>query len=283
MYDLKYINPCNHRITSEELKITNALDENNVIIPGVYIAKSEFNIVPIKAQTFIRSYNAEQSYFQDNSVSYISHLNYAYKTIPNTINYTEIPVAGLIKEIGITNYEFTGKKQITFGKVSDPCTDIDINPELVPANRYFIDYYIDPAECPLCFGTGYVQDIGYNTAGEIAKATGHTKLTQRVLKTLLTKLGTSPEDGQYGSSLNSFIGSNIDVALTISMQKAIYEAVQYVIELQNGLSLTPEETCMGIYSIDVNTDKILENKVVLTLIILDGNGEQVPCSVVLKV
>lgn len=283
MYDLKYINPCRHRITSEELKITNALDKDGIIIPGVYVAETEFNIVPIKAQTFIRSYNAEQRYFQDNSISYNTHLNYSYKPLPNTINYEVIPPAGLIATIGITNYEFSGKKQITFGKIDNPCTDIDIREELIPKNKYFIDYFVDPAECPLCFGTGYVQDIGYDDAGEILKASGHIKLAQRVLKTLLTKIGSSPEDAQYGSALNSFIGSNVDIALTISMQKVIYEAVQYVIELQNGLSLTPEETCTGIYSIDVNTEKLLESKVILTLIILDGNGEQVPCSVVLKV
>ena len=282
MQDIKYITKCTHRITSEELHIEPMRDSENNIISGVYFAETEFNIVPIKAQTFIRSYNAEQEYFNDSNVDYTKYLNYSYKTLPNTINYKNIPVAGLIAAIGITNYSFDGKKGIIFGTRDNP-SEIDINPEIIPANRYFIDYYVDPATCPLCSGKGYVQDIGYNDLGEIEKVDGHQKLIQRVLKTLLTKLGTSPEDANYGSQLSSFIGSNIDVALTISMQKVIYEAVQYLIQLQGGLSLTAEETCTGVYSIDVNTEKQQDGILDLTIVVLDGNGEKVSCSVVLSI
>lgn len=276
MEDLKYITKCKHRITSEELHLTPVKNDNDEVIS--YYAETEFNIVPIKAQTFIRSYNAEREYFNDNNISYTKYLNYAYKTLPNTVNYKNIPEAGLITAIGITNYSFEGKKGIVF----DP-SEIDINPDIIPANRYFIDYYVDPETCPLCFGSGYVQDIGYNDLGEIEKVDGHQKLVQRVLKTLLTKLGTSPEDANYGSQLSSFVGSNIDVALTISMQKVIYEAVQYLIQLQGGVSLTAEETCTGVYSIDVDTEKQQDGILNLTIVVLDGNGDKVNCSVVLRI
>ena len=282
MEDLKYITKCSHRITREELHIEPAKDSGGNVIPGVFYAETEFNIVPIKGQTFIRSYNVEQAYFNDKSVDYTKYLNYSYKTLPNTVNYKNIPVAGLIAAIGITNYTFEGKKGIIFGTTENP-SEIDINPNLIPANRYFIDYYVDPLTCPLCSGSGYVQDIGYNDLGEIEKVSGHQKLVQRVLKTLLTKLGTSPEDANYGSQLNSFIGSNIDIALTISMQKVIYEAVQYLIQLQGGLSLTAEETCTGVFSINVDTEKTADGLVSLEIVVLDGNGEKVSCSVVLHI
>lgn len=282
MEDLAYITNCKHKITSELLSIKNVTDNDGNIIEGVYIANTQHKIIPMKGKTFIRSYNAEQEYFNNPSVNYTTYLNFAHKTL-DSINYQDIPPAGLIKAIGITNYEFTGKSEITFGTIGNPCTDINIDPSLIPANKYYIDYYVDPQECPMCFGTNYVQDIEYNGYGEIAKVEGHKKLSQRVLKTLLTKLGTSAEDASYGSQISSFIGSNIDMALTISLQKVIYEAVQYLIQLQSGVYLTPEETCTGIYNIDVDTSEQVNGKLVLTLTILDGNGDKVPCSVVLGV
>lgn len=282
MQDLKYITKCKHRITSEELNIRPYTNQYGVVVEGVYVAELAFNIVPIKGQTFIRSYNAEQEYFQSNNISYTDYLNYSYKTLPNSISYKNIPEAGLITTIGITNYTFEGKKTIIFGSQQNP-SEINISSDIVPANRYFIDYYVDPETCPLCGGSGFVQDIGYNDFGEIEKAEGHEKLSQRVLKTLLTKIGSSPEDLNYGSSLNTFIGSNINIALTISMQKVIYEAVQYLIQLQSGLSLTAEETCTGVYTIDVDTEKQADGLVVLTIVVLDGNGAKVDCSVTLRI
>lgn len=282
MEDLAYVTNCKHKITSELLSIRRATNKDGEIIEGIYIANTEHKIIPMKGRTFIRSYNAEQAYFNNPTVYYTDHLNYAHRTL-DSLNYEDIPAAGLISEIGITNYEFTGTKEITFGKLDSPCTDINIDPNLVPANKYYIDYFVDPKDCPICLGSNYVQDIGYNGYGEISKVSGHKKLSQRVLKTLLTTMGTSPEDANYGSQINSFIGSNIDMGLTISLQKVIYEAVQYLIQLQNGTYLTPEETCTGIYNIDVDTTDQVNGKVVLTLTILDGNGDKVPCTVVLGV
>jgi hypothetical protein len=74
-----------------------------------------------------------------------------------------------------------------------------------------------------------------------------------------------------------------DYETWIAEQKVIYEAVQYLIQLQGGLSLTAEETCTGVFSINVDTEKTADGLVSLEIVVLDGNGEKVSCSVVLHI
>lgn len=277
MEDIQYINKCQHRVTGEVLNIVPVEGKQDQ-----YTATFPYGIVPIKAQTFIRSYDDEQKYISVNS-SYLNDLNYSYEQLPETINSVDLPIAGVIKKIGITNYEFTDSHTITFGV--NPIVPgepfISYNPGLLPQPKYLIDCYVDPKECPICQGTGIVQDVGYDLKGELIMSSENQKLVQRVLKTLLTNIGESPEDFSYGSGLYSLIGSEINEGTTISLQKSIYEAVQYLISLQDGETLTLGETCTGISDISVSQDDINPSRLYITIKIFDGEKNEVPCSLVL--
>lgn len=277
MQDIKWMTSCNHRITGDILDIKPVSGE-----PNKYTATLPYGIIPIKAQTFIRSYNDEKKYLSDLS-NYTLDLNYSYEQLPETINSVDLPISGIIKKIGITNYEFTDSNTLTFGV--NPIVDgepyIQYNPGLIPQPVYIIDCYVEPTTCPICKGTNITQDIHYNGVGELQLAEGHQKLIQRVLKTLLTSVGNSPEDYYYGSGLNELIGSEINEGMTISLQKAIYDSIQYLMSIQDAESLTLEETCTGISNIKVEQSKTNPSDLLVTITIFDGEKNEVPCSLVL--
>lgn len=277
MQDIKWMTKCNHRVTGEILDIKPVKGEKNK-----YIATLPYGIIPIKAQTFIRSYNAEKEYLA-NLKDYTLDLNYSYEQLPKTINSVDLPISGIIKKIGITNYEFTDSHTITFGV--EPLVDgepfIQYDPGLIPQPVYLIDCYVEPVDCPICKGTNITQDINYTGRGDLQLAEGHQKLIQRVLKTLLTSIGQSPEDVYYGSGLDELIGSEINNGLTISLQKAIYESVQYLISIQEAESLTLSETCTGISNIKVEQSEANPADLLVTITIFDGEKNEVPCSLVL--
>lgn len=277
MEDAKYISFCNHRITDEVLTITRVEGEK-----VLYKAVLPYPALTVKGLTFIRTYNDEQNYINSDA-SYKDTISCSYKTL--TGNLDEIPQAGIINAIGITNYEFITDTEIIFGldEHDDTIKKISDVDGVLPKPIYLIDYSLKEDTCPLCQGTGIVQDINYDGTGSLMKATGVQKLIQRVLKTLLTKLGESAEDYSYGSSLDDLIGTEITQTSLLSIQKAINDAMQYVVTLQENEDLDEEEAIAGVSSVSIEENKKDPAKLDITVVVRNVAGYDIPCTVTIKV
>lgn len=277
MEDAKYINVCNHYLISEELTIEKV--EGN---DKLFRAKLPHPALTNKALTFIRTYNDEQNYINSKE-DYTKVINYSYVTLDGSTS--SLPEAGIIKAIGITNYEFVSENEIVFGVVQNDSTieKIKIDDGIFPKNKYLIDYYVKQDNCPLCLGNGYVNDINFDGTGALMKATGTQKLIQRVIKTLLTRIGNQSEDYLYGSSLDDLIGATLDNTTLVTIQKSIYEAVNYLMEIQSGQSLDKSETVLGVTSIVIEENKTNPSMVDISITIKDGYGYEQPCVISLKV
>lgn len=275
MEDAKYINLCNHRLTSVPLTIIDNGD-------GTFSATLPYPAITHKAYTFIRTYNDEKAYFYDGS-DYTSTLNYSYKTVTGGMD--ELPEAGVIRKIGITNYEFVSPTQILFGTdAEDPTIEkVVVNPDLVPQPIYLIDYAVTQEGCPLCKGQNAVQDISFDGTGEVRKSTGKEKIVERVLKALVTRYGDQPEDLLFGSGLDNLIGTELDITASATIQKAVYDTVNHLISLQAGVDLEEDETIISVQNISIvegeNNPGLLKIKVVVK----NALDEDVPCIVTLGV
>lgn len=275
MEDAQYINSCEHKIICERIYLRR-------ISEGIYSATLPYPAITNKALTFIRTYNDEKVYVY-NGEDYTQSLNYSYKTVTGELD--ELPIAGVTREIGITNYRFVSSTEIVFGEdPEDPTIErLTYGENLVPQPIVLIDYAAQQNTCPICGGTGISLDISYGGNGDIKRSSGNEKIVERVVKALLTKYGDSAEDLQFGSGLDNVVGSELDVTATASIQKSIFDTITYLMELQNGVELEPEETISGIVSISINQDKDIPSKVNITVVVADLNGTQVPCIVSLRV
>lgn len=277
MKDAKYINVCNHRLVCEQLKLE-VLDAG----AGTYKAVLPYPAITEKALTFIRTYDDEKTYLHNDS-SYLSTLNYSYRTVTGSMD--ELPEGGLIKQIGITNYEFMSDTEIVFGTIQgdDTISKIDITPGRIPEQIILIDYNAKEATCPICSGSKITQDINFNGTGEVMTTEGHEKIVERVLKALLTPFGESAEDIAFGSALDSLIGTEMDVTISATIQKHVYDTINYLIKLQHGVDLNEDEIITGVERIDINQDKTNPAKLNITVVVTDYNGELVPCTISLDV
>lgn len=277
MKDAKYINVCNHRLVCEQLKLE-VLDAG----AGTYKAVLPYPAITEKALTFIRTYDDEKTYLHNDS-SYLSTLNYSYRTVTGSMD--ELPEGGLIKQIGITNYEFMSDTEIVFGTIQgdDTISKIDITPGRIPEQIILIDYNAKEATCPICDGSKITQDINFNGTGEVMTEEGHEKIVERVLKALLTPFGESAEDIAFGSALDSLIGTEMDVTISATIQKHVYDTINYLIKLQHGVDLNEDEIITGVERIDINQDKTNPAKLNITVVVTDYNGELVPCTISLDV
>lgn len=277
MEDAKYINRCNHKIVCEPITITRVSGSDRL-----YEAYLPYPAITTKATTFIRNYNDEKSYLSSNA-TYTDVLSCSYHTITGAIE--ELPRTALMSSIGITNFEFDSQSHIVFGRDSKDTTihRVVADKLLVPQPIYLIDYNVVAEKCPLCGGTGIMQNIEFNGTGGVLRATGTQKLIQTVVKALLTPQGDSAEDIRYGSALDNLVGSTIDKTVQVSIQKAVMDTLNYIMELQSGEDLTEEERLTGLASLNIVEDEEVPTKINLKVVVLDGNGNEVPCLVSLGV
>lgn len=277
MEDAKYINRCSHKVVCEPITITRVAGSDTL-----YEATLPYPAITTKATTFIRNYNDEKSYLSSDA-TYTDILSCSYHTI--TGDRDELPKTALIGSIGITNFEFDSPTHVVFGADPHDTTiqRLVIGEDLVPQPIYMIDYDVEPDHCPLCSGSGIVQNIEFNGTGDVLRAEGTQKLVQTVVKALVTPLGESAEDIQYGSALDNLIGSTIDKTVQVSIQKAVMDTLSYIMQLQSGEDLTDEERLTGLASLSIVEDEEIPTKINLKVVVIDGNGNEVPCIVALGV
>jgi hypothetical protein len=186
--------------------------------------------------------------------------------------------------IGINDYIFVNETTILFGLTPAPGKrQIDVTEGKIPAEKYLIDYTANPAGCCRCGGTGIVRDINIDNVGKAVYVTGKSKIKQRIIKCLLTTLGTSPYDVRFGSELQNLVGQSITDEIKITLQKTIVQAVTYLIQNQPA-EYEDAEAIDCIKGITIGTlngaDAIGSETVLLVkVVVISRAGETIDCSI----
>ena len=263
MEDVFFVTTCNHQIKNYELTITGT--------PGNYIAKFPVPPIQLKNRIYIRSWNDEQKYLKNIT---------SYKDVQHPIYNTAIdaPVSGANAIIGITDYAFIADDTIKFLEPTAGRPTVNPDPALVPQNKYLVDFTAIPEKCPRCNGTSVIKDINVDNTGRAVYVQDGEKIKQRVLKALMTPLGTSPYDVTFGSELDSLIGQTITESLRISMQKTIVNAVQNLIDNQ-ATELTEKERINAIQGITIDTPDADLSTLYVKVLVSSVAGELIDCSI----
>ena len=256
MEDLFFVSKCPHKIQNYTLPVY----EHN----GKYRAKFPCKVIPSKARIYIRTWNDEQKYIREHTSGNVQ---------PKLMSYSNIIGANAV--IGITNYEFVAKDEIEFG-------DNVIDLSGFPANIYLADFIADPKDCPRCGGQGIVKDITIDNYGRVVTVTGKNKIKQKVLKALMTPIGTSPFDETYGTELYDLVGRVITEDTRIVVQKLIVDCITYLIKNQ-GAELTTAERIKSLKGItlDVIQDesKLSARVLLVKVVVTNEDNEEIDCSI----
>lgn len=263
MEDIFFVTKCDHRITNYELEIKGEA--------GNYTATFPCAPIQLKNRIYLRSWNDEQEYLQGNTT-------YEDVTVPIYNKDMSAPISGANAIIGITDYAFISDDTIRFLEPTEGRPTVNPDPNLVPKNKYLVDFTANPATCPRCKGTNVIKDVNIDYTGKAVYVTGGNKIKQTVLKSLMTPLGSSPYDVTVGSELNSLIGQPITESLRISLQKTIVNAVQNIIDRQ-GVNLTSEERIQAIKGITLDTPTEMQDLLYVTVLVESEIGELIDCSI----
>lgn len=131
-------------------------------------------------------------------------------------------------------------------------TSIVVNGEqvIVPANslviyRYdntydwFLDYYVQLSDCPFCRGSGVRNDLVLSVIGQLERVYDVDKLSQQVLKSVITKKGKNSFFPNYGTGLVDSIGQKITSSWSLRTQ--IVEQLETIKKYQNAMINTSPE------------------------------------------
>ena len=264
MQDIFFITKCDHRINNYELQIKESGSD--------LIAKFPCVPVRVKSNIFIRSWQDQQKYIAELA---------SYKDAQSYILYQgdgaariDAPINGANAKIGITNYEFISEDTIKFLDTSK----INIDKNIVPRNKYLVDFTADPLTCPKCNGTLVIRDINIDQTGKAAYVEGKDKIKQRVVKALLTPLGSSRFDELFGSELNTLIGGTITDETRITIQTTITNAINNLIADQP-TSYTDEETINAIEGMTIEQDPSDATKLYVKVSVSNEVGEIIDCAI----
>lgn len=263
MQDIFFVSKCDHRVNNYELTITKEF--------GKYVATFPAPIVNAKNRIFIRSWEDEQQYIERFS-------NYTNIQAPIKNKSISAPISGANASIGILNYEFIAPDKIAFTDPIPGRPTINTDANIIPAPKYLADFIFVPDTCPRCSGTGIVKDINISDSGNVVYVTEGNKIKQRILKALMTPLGTSPYDATFGSEINNLIGQPITENLRIILQKTIVNAVQNLIDNQDA-SLDSKERINAIQGITLDTPDADKTTLYVKVLVSSTAGELIDCSI----
>ena len=243
-FDLNYIlTPCDHRIRHSLIAEASS-ETTNLIMDTSRFGISNFGTGQFGVNTYayVDQFGAEGTYINntDGTVTaifpvpgYIAGDPKLFAQVPGTFNReavpaysknsnSEAPYLGDILYIGDDTYTYFGGSATPSADVVVPVWYIAYTPTAigtvpVPANslvinRYdnmyelYLDYNIQTNMCPFCHGTGVRNDLCLTQFGRISAVTDTAKLTQQVLKSILTPKSKNPFFPAYGSTIPTMIG-----------------------------------------------------------------------------
>ena len=125
--------------------------------------------------------------------------------------------------------------------------------------------------------TGYVfscfeNDFLFTKGKQIRMTSGINKLIQSVLKCLLTSLGTSLEDPNYGADLESDIGGKMGLVAFANMQSNVTNALEYLMQL-NPVSDDMDEVIAAVNSVQVVKNPSDPRMILVYINVTTGTGK----------
>jgi phage baseplate assembly protein W len=139
-----------------------------------------------------------------------------------------------------------------------------------PSKLYLASYTTTTASCPLCAATNVRRDVSFDRAGSFNVIAGHAKVSQQVLKILLTTVGSNRLNADYGSLLSQSIGQRLDLALEFQIQQSVQTAINLLIDQQRQTTqdLPLDETIVRLSALqltrDANDPRVLQIVVKVT-------------------
>ena len=135
-----------------------------------------------------------------------------------------------------------------------------------------------PEDCPICGGKGWFIDI-LNKNGQFEQPVGIIKVAQRVVKDMLTEVGSQLYDLEYGTELKKqalfYTGEDDELFNFIRMIVSEVED-NYLTDQQNMiLELPPEETLLALHVDDVYRHPAQPRKVMIRLRIETSTNDEV--------
>lgn len=133
-------------------------------------------------------------------------------------------------------------------------------------------------ECPRCQGNGWFVDI-LNSKGSFSESEGIMKITQNVIKDLLTEYQSNVLNLQYGTLIKSTISSAIkEDDLIFDEIKLIVSEVEdrYLLRQQEEYeSLAADERLVNLWVRNISRSKVDVRKIVLEIEIRTEESEQI--------
>lgn len=273
MQDIFMLTLCNHRITNYELDIQG--DSR-----GNYTAKFPFPPIQSESYIYIRSWEDEQLYMK-----HLKSYKQAQPYVSNVslgVGKSSIPVMGANKQIGIGGYAFIDDLTIRFDAQTGEYRTVYPDKNLVPQNKYLVDFYCTTDNCPRCNGTGFITDLAITSTGNFQYVSGADKIKQRVVKALIQPIGSCLSDPSFGSELQTVVGTYISDELRLGLQVTIMSCLQNLITNQP-TAYTDEERIVAIKGINIETKDDYPDAFFIRVIVTSAAGEEIDCSVAFKV
>ena len=104
---------------------------------------------------------------------------------------------------------------------------------------WYLDYAVPATDCPFCGGSRVRHDFILTALGQLARVYDMNKLSQEVLKSVITRKGKNSYFPNYGTTLLDTIGQKINA--TWGLRSQITEQLETIKRYQNMiLAITPE-------------------------------------------
>jgi hypothetical protein len=137
-----------------------------------------------------------------------------------------------------------------------------------------------PGAPPFFFGE-QSNDLQLNNVNDLATVSGTEKLKQDINKILLTELGTNTLSPQYGTTLQSLIGSKYDLNSAIATIRDQINGALINLQIINASNPNPDEIPQTLQELSIQ--QVAVGQVQATLIVITASGKSVSTGMVIPV
>lgn len=189
---------------------------------------------------------------------------------------------------GMTNFSLDGSDNTllhfnTLGFLPN-VSYVDGSTYMQPPKLYLATYNTPSSTCPMCLGTNIRRDLVFDRTGSIKNLSGTAKVSQQVLKILVTSLESNRLHSSYGASLNDYVGQNLDLLLEFTIQQNVQAAINFLIDQQRQLTidLPANETIVRLADLQLVRDTADPRKLFITVKVTTADLQQVDSSLTIQ-
>jgi hypothetical protein len=181
---------------------------------------------------------------------------------------------------GITNFTYSNdSKQIVFGMPDIKFKSPDNREGLIPEKQYVVNYPSVLESCPKCQGTNIVHDITYDPIGRLYTFEGKNKVSQQIIKVLLTVIGSNLFDDAYGSTLSTLLGKKIDAYLAAKLEQSVLDGLGHLQALQESMGVPDTERIIRVASIQAVKDSNDPRRIMITVTVTVATFQEVSTTI----